>query len=145
MLWEHIQVCSESLPGCVRVTHEKVCIYTHLYVCCFEDKKKVCCSNTSYLRVHLCICGHLLEPWWSSSIWVAFFYLCWINFPSILSFQFLVLSSEILPMNKKFFFSDEETIFRDTFFSWRLAKFALWRSQKSLRKHKDLESRTKLT
>ena len=73
MLWEHIQVCSESLPRCVRVTHEKVCIYTHLYVCCFENKKKVCCSNTSYLRVHLCISGHLLELWCSSSIWVAFF------------------------------------------------------------------------
>ena len=33
-------MCSESLPRCVRVTHEKVCIYTRLYVCCFEDKKR---------------------------------------------------------------------------------------------------------
>ena len=27
-------------PRCVRGTHKKVCIYTQLYVCCFEDKKR---------------------------------------------------------------------------------------------------------
>lgn len=35
----HKGVC-ESLSRCARVTHEKVCVYTHLYVCYFEDQKR---------------------------------------------------------------------------------------------------------
>ena len=44
-------MCPGNTPRCVWGTHEKVYINTQLYVCCFEDKKKVCCSNTPYLRV----------------------------------------------------------------------------------------------
>ena len=31
------KVCLDNSSRCVRVTHEKVCICTHLCVCCFED------------------------------------------------------------------------------------------------------------
>ena len=39
--WEHTKVCLDNSPRCVRVTHEKACISTHLCVCCFEDENGV--------------------------------------------------------------------------------------------------------
>ena len=39
VFWEHTKVCLDNSPRCVRVTHEKVCISTHLCVFCFEDEK----------------------------------------------------------------------------------------------------------
>ena len=41
MFWQHTKVCLDNSSRCVRVTHEKVCICTHLCVCCFEDVKGV--------------------------------------------------------------------------------------------------------
>ena len=38
---EDIKECFGNTPRCVRVTNEKVCICTHLCVCCFEDEKGV--------------------------------------------------------------------------------------------------------
>ena len=43
-------MCLDSSPRCVRGTREKVCIYTQLYMCCFEDKKR-CVAVTPYLSV----------------------------------------------------------------------------------------------
>ena len=41
-------MCLDNSPRCVWVTHEKECVYSHLFVCSFEDKKR-CVAVTHFV------------------------------------------------------------------------------------------------
>ena len=49
-------MCLDNSPRCVWVTHEKECVYSHLFVCSFEDKNRCVavthfvleCANTGF-------------------------------------------------------------------------------------------------
>ena len=41
-------MCLDNSPRCVWVTHEKECVYSHLFVCSFEDKNR-CVAVTHFV------------------------------------------------------------------------------------------------
>ena len=41
-------MCLDNSPRCVWVAHEKECVYSHLFVCSFEDKTR-CVAVTHFV------------------------------------------------------------------------------------------------
>ena len=41
-------MCLDNSPRCVWVTHERECVYSHLFVCSFEDKNR-CVAVTHFV------------------------------------------------------------------------------------------------
>ena len=48
-------MCLDNSPRCVWVTHEKECVYSHLFVCSFEDKNR-CVAVTHFVLE----CSHFI-------------------------------------------------------------------------------------